>query len=216
MPSTSILDFDELNNLKSTGSGNKKNRSIPYKDFFGIMQITDTQKRERIALAEDIEDAMLVLFVLLPEYIDRVEELQESVYKDLFNAVSERVVIDDQIDKHLKKMVEEVVQTTIKNLEKSEYWLSQDRATLIAENEANTVFNHSDYIDAVASGCTQKRWLTELDDRVRPTHLELEQETIDIDDVFVVGDSVMQYPHDLTYEPDPSEIINCRCVCEYL
>lgn len=201
-----IAKIDNINKL----------RSIPYNKYFGEMQLNNQQKAERIALAEDIEDLMLVLFVLLPKYIDDIERLKESIYIDLIKTVSERVVVDETIDKHLKDTFSEIIDTTLKNQNKNEYWLSQDRAMVIAENESNTVFNHSDYVTAIENGFTKKRWLTELDEKVRESHIVLESETIDIDDVFVVGNSLMKYPHDTSLSPDLSEIIGCRCVCEYI
>lgn len=172
--------------------------------------------RERIALAEDIEDLMLVLFVLLPEYIDRIDELKESTYSDLLSTVSKIMVVDDEIDKHLKELTEEVIDVSVKNIDGDEYWLSQDRAMFIAENESNTVFNHYDYMTAIRNGYKRKRWLTELDNKVRKTHIVLEQETIPIEDMFIVGGSLMRYPRDSKYMPDLGEVIGCRCVAEYL
>jgi len=219
-----ILKSDSINKL----------RSIPYDEFFGKMQISRDKMLERIELAEDIEDLMLLLFVILPEYADRVDELKQSTYNDLVNIVSERAVVDNELDEHLKKLTNEVIDVSVKHLNDVEnkkpqesdnakakadtqsYWFSQDRAIVIAENEANSVFNHSDFVDAIRLGYTKKRWLTELDEKVRPTHIVLESEEIDIDDLFVVGESLMKYPLDTSYGASAEEIINCRCVCEYL
>ena len=96
------------------------------------------------------------------------------------------------------------------------YWLSYKRAEDIAKNESNTFLNYTDYVEAVDSGYTQKRWLTMLDDKVRQTHSEVEGATIGIDEVFHVGNSLMKFPHDLSESPDPKEVIGCRCAVEYL
>jgi len=99
--------------------------------------------------------------------------------------------------------------------QESSYWLSYRRAEDIAKSEANTFLNYTDYVDAKEMGRTKKRWLTMLDDKVRQTHSEVEGETIGIDEVFHVGNSLMRFPHDLESAPDPQEVIGCRCAVEY-
>lgn len=94
------------------------------------------------------------------------------------------------------------------------WYLSNDRITYNAENEANTVMNYKDYTEAKGTK-KYKTWYTEADDRVRPTHVPLEGETIPIDDLFVVGAALMRYPKDVEYCDDDSEICNCRCSIEY-
>lgn len=96
-----------------------------------------------------------------------------------------------------------------------DYWLSYKRAEDIAKSEANTFLNYTDYVDAKASGKTKKTWLTMLDDKVRQTHSEVEGQTIDIDALFYVGDSLMRFPHDLAESPNPKEVIGCRCSVQY-
>ena len=95
------------------------------------------------------------------------------------------------------------------------YWLSYRRAEDIGKSEANTFLNYTDYVDAKASGKTKKTWLTMLDNKVRQTHSEVEGQTIDIDAMFYVGDSLMRFPHDLSESPNPKEVIGCRCSVEY-
>ena len=99
--------------------------------------------------------------------------------------------------------------------ESSDYWLSYKRAEDIAKSEANTFLNYTDYVEAKASGKTKKTWLTMLDDKVRLTHSEVEGQTIDIDALFYVGDSLMKFPHDLSESPNPKEVIGCRCSVQY-
>lgn len=96
------------------------------------------------------------------------------------------------------------------------YWTSSERAKWISANEANAFENYNDFLEAKASGKTKKRWITELDDRVRFTHTLVEGETVDIDGLFFVGGSYMRFPKDAEYDPAPQEVINCRCTVEYL
>lgn len=195
--------LDELHKLNS------------YKDYFSKMRISKKQITDRIELAEDIEDLMLVLFLLLPR-IDDVDSLREQFKGDLLEIVSQRFVVDNKLIEHLEKTVDEIIDTTIKNIEKDDYWLSEDRAKTIAVNESNISWNYYEYTDAIESGCTRKQWLAENDNKVRPTHADVDGQEIPIDDLFVVGDSLMLYPMDTTYGADAKETINCRCACVYI
>lgn len=98
---------------------------------------------------------------------------------------------------------------------KSDYWLSYERASNIANSETNTFLNYTDFVEAKERGYTHKSWLTMLDNKVRDTHEEVEGQTIGIDEPFHVGNSEMRFPHDLALSPDPKEVINCRCAVEY-
>ena len=99
--------------------------------------------------------------------------------------------------------------------EPGDYWLSYKRALSIAYNEANTFLNYTDYVEAKDLGRTKKTWLTMNDPKVRDTHEEIEGVTVGIDEKFIVGNSEMLFPHDWTSNPDPKEVINCRCAVEY-
>ena len=65
----------------------------------------------------------------------------------------------------------------------------------------------------------KKKWIATLDDRTRDTHAELDGQTVDVDEPFVVYDSE---GHKLEImEPgdpnaDPSLVYNCRCTLGYV
>ena len=213
---TSILNFDEVHRL-----------SIPYRDYFGAMYITPEQMHSRIELAEAIEDVFLYLF-LFWDVVDEIELKQDAIDK-LTSVVEKTTVIDPYLENHINNLVSEVVDVTKKrederqeqeqkqtdNEDIQDYWLSRDRAMLISENEANAIYNYDEYREAKKSGKTQKTWITELDDKVRMTHTLVEGKTVDIDGLFFVGGSQMRFPKDTMYEPDASEVVNCRCSVEY-
>lgn len=205
------LDIDELN-------AQKKKRSLPYKQYFGEMDITDDDKKERINLAEKLEEMMLFLFSLIStmnEYsYNDVDLLKEQIESAYLQATKE--YIDDSYSReYIQEFSKNVVDTTIENIDK-EYYTSQDRAMYVAENEANTFLNYCDYKKAIEQGKTHKQWITMHDNRVRHTHAEVNGEVIGIDDVFLVGTSMMLYPKDESYLADPQEIINCRCSLKYV
>ena len=118
------------------------------------------------------------------------------------------VTITDEEENEVEEIIEDDAATN--------YWLSIRRAINIAQNESNTFLNYTDFLEAKNRGCTQKSWATMMDDRVRDTHEEAEGELVGIDDYFIVGNSEMRFPHDLSMSPDPKEVINCRCSVEYI
>lgn len=218
------LKFDELNRLD-------------YRDYFGGMFISPKQMRRRIELAEEIEDVIFFLFAYWAISADAeipVEEIKQDAKTRLTSVVEKRLKLDPYIEKRINDVIDEVVDATERhkatdtdiNAVKAEksatetdnpsYWTSRERAMVISANEANAFENYNDYKVAKASGKTKKRWITELDDKVRFTHELVEGETVDIDGLFLVGESMMRFPKDTEYDPDPQEIVNCRCSVEYL
>ena len=220
-----IQNFEELNILKR--------HSEPYEEYFRVMKLPRKALERRIRLAIDMEEAFATFFeVLMMGVIDELTVKQQLMY-DIYDALGDekRFKTDAQKDKYVTDLVNETYRSTVENLAKypndydytgkTPYWVSNDRAMFIAENEANTVFNSQEYVEAIYEGRTQKMWVTFADDRVRPTHDEIALETIPIDDYFQVGDAIMLYPKDVTSELStgalhPEEVVNCRCKLLYI
>lgn len=206
MPMTSR--FDKLNNL-----------SMDYSKYFGEMALTDDQKKQRIAFSKKMEDVMLFLFELLDVMADFGNKDEEYVKKEIatryLSVLMTYTAIDDFFKMYADYFAEETLRTTLENID-AEWITSNDRAKLIAENEANTSLNRVDYINAVASGKTRKQWITMKDYRVRKTHQEIDNKVLPIDGVFIVGDSMMYFPKDTSLGADMKEIANCRCSVKYL
>ena len=193
-----MTKFDELNRLKR---------------FFSVMDVDN--KEERVSFAQLLNEALIYIFVLIDtEY--RLDKNKEP--KDYYSSLEQR--IKDCYEeaglyyenKYIPKISKEIVDTTFRHLDDT-YYFSDERALLIAQNEANTAYNHRDYIEAVKTGKNYKRWITEHDERVRPTHASVDSVRIPIEEMFHVGNDDMRYPHD--WNASPENIINCRCVCIY-
>ena len=203
-------EFDELNNPKS--------RAIPYEQYFGEMELTEEQKEERIKASKRIEDMMLFLFSLLSVMKEYSYENLEFVVSQVKNQYSDVLSVSMKMDEYLNGYVndfsEQIVETTQNHMD-DEWYLSDDRAMFVAENEANTTFNYLEYKKAIESGKKKKRWITMRDRHVRHTHQLVEGKTIGINDVFLVGDSEMFYPKDTTFGASALEIVNCRCSIKY-
>ena len=203
-----VLRLDELN-INSR-------RSLPFEVFFGEMELTEEQKRNRIRAAELFDEMMLALMYDIDMHremgipIDAAamaDQLYQS-YLEQLTALS--VVLDLYLIGYAQKFAESVLETTEKYAN-DPWFLSEDRAVMIAENEANAVYGHEEFEDAIREGYTTKIWVTMKDKRVRETHREVDEHEIPIDEPFAVGGSLLLYPKDETYDPDPEETVNCRC-----
>lgn len=92
--------------------------------------------------------------------------------------------------------------------------LSKPRAEQIARTEVNGAQNRGSLEQMKAAGYpATKTWLTAGDRRVRETHRNTNNDTVDLDATFTVGVFPMDGPHDPT--GPPSETISCRCTLTY-
>lgn len=214
-----ILEIDEI-----------YKRAIPYREYFGVMKLTKKQMEDRIAFAEYMENELVTIYYLfstmkkLDVTNDKlIKKELEQVYLDALNYSG--IAFDDYLLERARTFALEFYTTTKDHvgniltdstLTPSQKWyLSADRLMFNAENEANTALNYSEYRDAVKR-FKYKTWNTENDERVRPTHVPLEGQTIPITDTFVVGDTLMRFAKDVEYAAEsPEEIVNCRCTTTY-
>lgn len=189
---------------------------ISYEEYFSKMPISKKQKADRVKAAQEFEDIFLYFITMLD--LESNYGSQKSVddfIEKYTEAVSNYNDNDDFIMLYVALIASEVAETTLRH-KGEEYFTSYERAQILAANEANSVLNQTDFDNAVIAGYTKKQWLTEMDDKVRPTHIELEGKTIPINDLFVVGNAVMRFPHDYEMCRDAAELANCRCGIAYL
>ena len=226
-------NFDKLNILKR--------RSIPYDEYFGDMDLTPKQKAKRKEMALILEDVFYIFFEMFGKgleigFLNELKVKQELTYQ-LYEAIenskeAERFFeSEEQKDKYITDTVNETYRSTFENIVREpdtldytgteKYWLSDDRAQFIAENESNTLLNSAEFIEAKEEGYTHKIWMSYGDDRVRLTHQEVDGAKIPIGAYFDVGRARMLYPKDVTSELStgaecPEEIVNCRCAVKYV
>lgn len=209
--------FDELNQLKR---------------FFSTMEISEEEKNKRCDLAYFFYDAIWYTFMLFRAENDlaRIRNERESIINGNntvnfdIDESSFRITLQNRLEdalnhndipyekEYINRLVDDITETTKRHPDDI-YYLSKDRALVIAQNEANTVYNHADYESARQSGKQYKVWITEGDEKVREAHAEVDMMRIPIDEYFNVDGDTMRYPHD--YNASPQNIINCRCVCRY-
>lgn len=211
------LSFDELNALYKEEHGDNL-RSMPFEEFFGEMDISEEQTEKRIETAKDIRDFMLL--ALMAMYLEYTEgtfgymDVAAEISRN-YKAMLERMGIpltDYFSASHADSIATEIAVATMNHPDDS-YFYSEDRAMLIAENEAESIWNDSEYEDAILTGKTRKTWNAIMDKRTRDTHREINGKTIPIDEYFYVGESLMFYPHDPNGAPE--EVVNCRCWATY-
>ena len=93
--------------------------------------------------------------------------------------------------------------------------LGRNRIQTIAANESLYINNYSEQQEAVENNKQFKTWNTMRDVRVRPSHRDMDRQTIPIQVPFLVNDSIMMFPGDTSYGASPDEIIMCRCWLTY-
>ena len=206
------LKFDELNKLDGR-------RAMPYEQFFGEMDISEEEKQKRIEMAERFEELFREYFIAYADESnnDDWQTILQERFADIAMLFVTAVATTAYIEDLARQLAEEVTRVTEERAEDDDFWLSDDRAMLIAENESNVVGNYDEYIVAVRSGCTMKRWDSMKDERVRKSHVKMDGTTIPIAELFVVGKSasLMLFPLDTSYGADMNEIAGCRCHATY-
>ena len=209
-----ISGFDELNTPKV--------QVEEPEEYFKKMDISPEQREERVETSKELADVMLFLFALLaiemqankPNYPSVLRSFRQR-FRDV---VSRHSRIDEYVENYINEFTGGVYDNTKRYMEAAGvgvdgrtdagWWTSVDRATAIGENEANSILNYEELQQALDEGYTTKEWVTERDNRVRPTHKEVDGVTIGISEYFIVGGGMMLAPHD-EYN-NPEECPNCR------
>lgn len=215
-------NFDNLNNIVTT-KNEVKPRAIPYEEYFEPMEITDEQKEQRIAFANDFDDKLFFVLMMIAAGIKANNDIDTEIYYEMLSSrladtvysMTDDLLLDDgYIAEYILQRSKQIVDTTILNIADA-YYHSMDRAMFISENEANAVMNYHDEIKAIRNGYKFKTWITMKDKKVRHSHNRVDGETIGIFQVFKVGGSEMMFPHDESLGASANQLINCRCSVRY-
>lgn len=206
--------FDEINDLSESNI-------LSIDDYFDeIEELTEEDKEKRKKFAFEMEDILLFIFILFLtmkdyNYINK-EYIKSQLQSKYFELVKKYGVdVDFDVSEYVKKFSQDTVDTTLRNSNTS-YFTSDDRAVLIAENESQNTFNRQDYLDALKAGKTRKQWVDIRDKKERETHREVGGMVMPIEEYFLVGNSLLLYPHDYSMNPEAKETVNCRCGIRYI
>ena len=186
-------------------------------EYFRPMRISEEEKETRRQAARDFREYLLTLFLLLgiqSEYLAVNWAVIESEMRLEFERAALRYANNTQMLRdYIADKASDFVRITRENIDKGEYWVSDERATMEGCNEANEVFGIDDYETAIESGMRFKEWVSQRDSKVRRSHREVDGKKIPIDDYFVLEKGMMRFPG--CYEDCPEESNNCRCVAVY-
>lgn len=234
-----LTNFDELNTLSTTETTKDDRhkatrKKIPIHDYFENMQISEEEKEKRVRLANLLLADVLFLFALSKRNQDK-QYLSEAFQKRYLSSVKKVAEPDQKMQQYIRKVCDSIVKTTLTGgqddgkkqgetltdsdaikVSQDSYAVSIERATSVAENEANAILNGEQYSNAVKNGCTKKRWKSYRDERVRADHADVDGQVVDISRPFRVGKYMMMYPKDDSLGAGLEEIVNCRCSVEYL
>ena len=187
---------------------------IDIDEFYNAMDLSEERVEERKAVADKLFAVFLSLFILV-ETVDDYEVCFYWLTDSLRDIVEKYGFYDAYSMLYINRFATEYLDVTFNRKEESEYWLSPDRALLGALNESNAIIGYEELQDAIADGCEFKIWRTERDNRVRPTHKELDGKKIPIEEYFTVGMEQMLYPRDEVNCGDLSELSGCRCHLDF-
>ena len=184
------------------------------------MDLSDEQKERRLDTAKRIERFILPAIMSMYymeesggyDYSDASETISDG-YRELLEALGISMTAFFSAS-HPESTAAEIVAATM-NHPNDPYYFSMDRVMLIAENEANSIWNDGEYQDAIMTGKRWHRWSAIIDSRTRETHREVNGVTLPISEPFEVGGHLMMYPRDEMMGAGPEEIVNCRCSALY-
>lgn len=229
------LKHDELNNLLTEyydimdiSNEQKLERVELATELFDIFLFLFTYVEAQIQATVSVEiDKETIYEMFDRRYAEACEEYGIDINKHPEIRSHITMVSKEMVDSTLEER--EKKKNSIKGVDSSPHNISQtdipreknekkiqERALSVAENESNSVFNRVEYDDAVDSGkYTYKTWITEMDNKVRHTHREVEGMRIPIEEPFIVGDSQMMFAHDSSLGASAEELVNCRCSTLY-
>lgn len=206
------LDFDELNRMVGYG------RSMPFSEYFGEMQLPQDKREKRIDIAEDFEEGFLEILAWA-FYTQQSRTLSEAEVKGRIKGVFETVLGSDvkrlkETDRMIDALSKDIARTTVKRGKEDPFFVSADRARLLAEDNSNNFMNYLDFQES-RGRYKWKYWNTILDGRERLTHNLADGQMQPMAMPFEVGTSLLMYPKDTSLGADLTEIIGCRCTLSY-
>ena len=192
--------FDEMNVLKSEKERRIKTANLidgAMRDFFAS-QIIDVEEGiypERSKKGYYTDLLIDLYFTFLPEkerYSDEFEGKAGEFAQNIQNTTDKAVIGNDNTDAQKKTV------------------FSDNRARLISLNESLQIWNTIRHKELKGKQATHT-WQSMEDDRVRPTHVEADGQTVPIEEPFKVGKYMLMYPGDSSLGAGEEEIILCRC-----
>lgn len=108
--------------------------------------------------------------------------------------------------KSLRELVKEELPALTEDLRKV-FGTKEARAATIVQTESGIASNTARYAQYQRSGVTKIRWSSAKDEAVRPSHMALDGDIIEMGSVFANG---LRFPQD-PQAVNAAEVVNCRC-----
>lgn len=203
-----LTNLDELNRPKY--------EAISYEEYFDPMDIPEEDKEKRVEMAEEIDDvyydffAKVATMIALKEYLDW-DYLNDYLNTRLYDTFEnyEYSATRDYLNRYADLTATNTVTTTLDH-QGEEYYTSDERASRLAAENAQTIANYSELEDAILAGYTHKTWKAEIDRATRKDHRKMNGKTIRIEEYFKFSDCEMLMPHD-EINGSARQCANCRC-----
>lgn len=211
--------FDEMNILKD----DKLRRINTAKEF--INALVDFFAAQFMNLlsgiflyeksSSDYENELMDLYFAMASEYQYETEVREKAYRfaRYIQEATERAVANANGNDDYKMsrmtggiMKEEDVPKSVKRM------FSEVRATEIALNETNWIYNWINHQNLVDKKQNTHTWVSMRDERVRVSHWEADGQTVPINEPFIINGYKMMFPLDDSMGAPIDEIINCRCV----
>ena len=228
-----IQNFDQLNNMSTTwyskmeiSDKTKKERvdlSMEFLEiflmYFALLMDEESTKERQIEWLEPRLNAVASNHIGVDDlaYINDWSKTEAEKIVDVSMKHIEPIDIDESTvsfggveqDRiyHFKEFDVDVPE--------SKYWTSDIRGLLLGIECSSCVSNFYEMYDHLNRGDNRKVWKSQADNKVRPTHEEVDGVDIPITDLFIVGNSTLLFPGDVSNGAEENEVCNCRCWCEY-
>lgn len=211
--------FDEMNILKD----DKLRRINTAKEFINALVDFFTAQFMNLLSgiflyeksSSDYENELMDLYFAMASEYQYETEVREKAYRfaKYIQEATERAVANANGNDDYKMsrmtggiMKEEDVPKSVKRM------FSDVRATEIALNETNWIYNWINHQNLVDKKQNTHTWVSMRDERVRVSHWEADGQTVPINEPFIINGYKMMFPLDDSMGAPIDEIINCRCV----
>ena len=186
-----------INTKAFKGCSNLEKLILPYSlKTIGVMAFVGCKKLKEIKLPKFVQNVDGAFMFWNGRLIN---ESANFIYKD-------NVLYNSKMTKLIAYMKEEDVPKSVKRM------FSEVRATEIALNETNWIYNWINHQNLVDKKQTTHTWVSMRDERVRVSHWEADSQTVPINEPFIINGYKMMFPLDDSMGAPIDEIINCRCV----
>lgn len=147
--------------------------------------------------------------------------ISDTTGKDLNRTVEEIIIAaalagiiltHKQVAKDAKKKFDDLSESRLPVISMTE---TQGAAEGAKYNETNILLKNNAVFPlanvVLSINRTRKRWVTMMDDRVRPAHVRAEGQTQKFTIPYVIGGELLKRPRDTSLGASPWNVINCRC-----